>query len=651
MNSVEVAASVDAGRGSVDPFALPTETRGRFHLLMVAAWLLVWSLPFYFVDVAPPIDGVRSVDDALGAEESLLLQRVTTEGWTSLSRAEKARVMELSDRLGGLERKKQVARALGSVGLVLLVTLGAVFMAWLRRVDRPPLLPEQTPKVFHDLDACCRRFGIVPVPRLSLRRGWLDGQAGAGSDGPVVVLAGDRRRLDLCWSDLHRSVLLHELGHLANGDFHVRELARWLWRWAVGLVAVFMGGLVVQGRHGEAADLAFKTLVFGVIIRLLWASLVRDRELYADLRAVTWGYDRALRRRLSLPEVHGSAATGVISRFLRSVGLWRVFSAARHPSNAERLAALARPEQSFRVSVRLAVVTGLLLSIAVVNAGPLVQDLSIPVGVLGALLMFLPIAGVWVVALLLLLTLSLLLLWMGGWTMASIGAQVLRWGVYQASIGTDFSRSFFELWMPVCGLILGFQVGLLPWTGLARSALPDVGSLVLSVPAVWLWFGWIHGVGYWVLPAMSGSKKPKVLIALTFVTGAVLWVPAIWPLAGRWLWAAAARLSIDLGGEGIESGVQMLLAMLSLGAMAFIVATYAVSVLTVLWRRRCPCCGLHSGDRPSLRLGFQERCAHCGRTVGSWIRLEPTGPWLDRGKARETLRQQMFRQQTLGAEP
>ncbi|NDJ36683.1 MAG: M48 family metalloprotease, partial [Chloroflexi bacterium] len=292
----------------LNPYAFPPETNVRFALLLAAAVALALNLTLLTfgqiglldVTLASP-DGLLLVDEATGQVE---IDRV---------------------RLGELQTSVFAGWLI--IGLSCAYGLALFGAAWLihrrhpRRIARRKGLdpwPEgRDPDFISALADLCRRAGVDPPPDILVA-------TGSGlTDGQVF---GFRRRYSLRLGsrmpllmrkrpEKFRAVILHELGHIVNGDVARTYFTQALWI-TVLIVAVLPVTAFIVYNVTDATLLRLNALASGgdlqlerlffvnipiwlliggqftlivLIVGLIRAGLLREREMYADWRAALWG--------------------------------------------------------------------------------------------------------------------------------------------------------------------------------------------------------------------------------------------------------------------------------------------------------------------------------------------------------------------------
>ncbi|MFK4596534.1 Zn-dependent protease with chaperone function [Streptomyces pristinaespiralis] len=210
--------------------------------------------------------------------------------------------------------------------------------------------------------------GLSAMPRVVV-------DPAAGSTGAVVF--GRTRRPVVCLDGgllvtrhrdpvRFRTVLLHELAHIANRDITLTYATVAVWR--VFLVLVLLPYLLLQGywvhealEAGNVPSLDRKVLLAAFMVALVHlarSDTLRSREVYADLTALRWGADP-----------HGWAgdgprdAAGPLRRALAPIlEQWRT-----HPRLGLRQGALSDPAPLFRAASLPFFLTGAAAVLAAVH--------------------------------------------------------------------------------------------------------------------------------------------------------------------------------------------------------------------------------------------------------------------------------------------
>ena len=253
---------------------------------------------------------------------------------------------------------------LGGVGLILILAIALYLLApqyKVRRQRLTPLTSDDAPDLSAALESLCVRAGLKSKPRFvwdplnGAAVGLAFGRRGsyyvALTGGLVARFYSDRAAFD--------AVLLHELGHLRNGDVDKTYLAMSLWQAfvALGLVPLAATVVLAPDPGTAAADvglLGWRVLALAALVYFVRNAVLRSRETYADLRAAMWeGSDGALKRVLGgLPETQ---RTGL--------GRWREAFLV-HPSRTARQQALTDTRPLFRIGFWESFATGLAAGIA-----------------------------------------------------------------------------------------------------------------------------------------------------------------------------------------------------------------------------------------------------------------------------------------------
>lgn len=647
-------STLDPPARPLDPFVFPSETRGRFRLLVVAAVLVSLNLGQFVVEVTrgeadrawmtkalAEYGGLKIIDPSHPSRAELedLLRK-----YYALS---KAFLPIIAGRLSILVQALMLLSILAFV----------IYVRHPRRVRRRhkplPLDAEQAPEVVGYLRRCAERLG-VPWLRIEHRPGFGEGQAYGPRGREALLLYGSPSLLEKGWGDALKAIVLHELGHIVNGDAAEREKARAVWNAllvVLGLGLAILTALVLQGAvrmwigHGLRAAIdalskvAERTLVLGLplvglllVVRLIEAGLIRSRELYADWRVASWGFGGALDRLLRMRE--------------RRRDRWWERWWSLHPPYRLRREVLADSRRLFRVSPDLAFVTGVLLMVVLGSGFPLLVQLGLLVSVgSGILSGWAPSAGDPSLLLLemfvlqglpVFLLLGVTLMAVSHLVTMTLGVQVQRETVADlASGGSSRSWGYLRLLVPALLLALGMEIGhlLAPFnplpTVLARPAVSPVWFAGFTF-FTWLWLVYVRAATRLSLGTRLGSRDPRRLRSLVLVSATLLLAVLYWP-------AAVTRVALmaqpnnmppwSTGKEDLWEHYVYLFVMTPMMMAVFAAAIYllwagaglAAASFSLLRRRPCcPTCG------QSVRCGFAvgRICDACGNSLASWVYLK-----------------------------
>lgn len=328
---------LNSSAGRLNPFIFPSETTARFLVLIIAvagASLFIYDL-FFFV--------------ANGAQYSDLITVCLAEA-------------EIGDpNFNRCMAPLQRAQAASSLrGLTILLVLGAVFYwlfpAWrIRRHHLTRLREDDAPELVADLQALSREAGLKKPPHFLVNphapavTGLAFGRLGkyyvALSAGLVTKYVTDLPSF--------RAIVRHELAHLRNADVDKAYFAVAI-GWAfllVTLLPLLFSVFLPSISAADLINLVWRALVLIVLVFLIRNAVLRTRELYADARASTLE-----------PE---SNALHRILQHLPDPGHKRPWSLRNyHPRPEQRLRVLHDTDRLFRSDFGLALVTGLMASIA-----------------------------------------------------------------------------------------------------------------------------------------------------------------------------------------------------------------------------------------------------------------------------------------------
>jgi Zn-dependent protease with chaperone function len=659
----------------LDPFAFPSETKGRFVMLIVAA--LAFGVNLGNIVQAAVIGNAEF--RVLGARYLTFIRRwwginsltLGPEELAAFARQEAAVVI---DSLGLLLRLAVPS----FLTLLLLVLAAAIFyrghaVRLRRHYQTRPLTSAEAPRVVADLERCANRLGLA-LPRLEYSpSGLAQGHAFGAGGGEVLLLQGTPALLESSWGEDSRAIALHELAHLANGDSREREKAKAVW--TVFLIALFLSQILMLGLSGRrfSGVVILQALAMIGFVRAIWAGLIRVREFYADWRAASQGAKPALERILRLPEgevgkwEHWEWYWRAWDRW-EDRGWWRAGTAAwdgcwrharrivkLHPSFAARRKVLADPDLLFRISPDLPFLTGVLLTLVLI--GSLFFFIKISVVFLGGLalvdsvvwrgLAALPrgvprdlllvgsrvvIVGVHVLAV------TGALFGLSYLVAGAIGVQVQRQAFYGLARRTAKGWGYLRLMPSALLFAAGMEVGffIAPFNPLQPAGPENWKAILIWLASftvlTWLWLAYVHGLSRMLLGSYAGKTNPRLRRAVVTWSSVGLLTVLYWP-------AAFARITLQMA-YLMHSKVSLPLPLPS-GAeprrvfiygffitlivmLVFAVAVYTFWAVVTLagvrigplrWKKRCSICK----EATTFRLSLGQRCTSCGSPLALWI--------------------------------
>jgi hypothetical protein len=611
-------------RLQLDPFALPSETEGRFRMLMVAAVILAWSLSSHWIQVP----NILLMSFQLGADYQAEMVRFLEEREFDLeafvrvagTRQDVERITELLLRQG-----VRLLLTLLHLGAFALFAIGILVLEP-RRIQRrhraQPLIHDEAPKAVAAIRELISQCGVRQELNLAWKPGFLDGLAFGRLSKPTLLVAGDPTWQERSFGDLDRAVVLHELGHVANQDIHYREVA---WALLISLVAVLsisLATLIYVQRPEPAAVGLLLARIIGVLglIWGIWAGLIRLREFYADARVVTWGQGRLLRKRLSLPQAFRK-------------NFWMV--GGHHPTNLDRQLVLQEPWRLFEVSSWLPLLTGASFAVLLGYAGPAMLDLQFMTAIV-----FRPLViglsqvdfGLAVIA----SQMEYLTYFVAGMVVThfvfdALGVAVLRASLadfqHQPASDWGYLRRFKEAFRFVLGLELGFWLTPLGFFGWQSPASMSAWILVASF-LVWLWLIFVRSLGRLDLAARQAAPAVGSIRGLRWLSTIQLSF-LVFPVAlGRLgiglLWDPSLAQAVKPEVQSVE-GLPSFVLMGALGSLFFGCCAFAIVAVSTLGirflklrssvHRNCATCRQpHSRWRLVGR-----RCAGCGEALAPWL--------------------------------
>jgi Zn-dependent protease with chaperone function len=350
----------DARAGRLNLFAFPSETDLLFNLFLLAALMSSVNVALYLYGFA-----VRGSTSA-----PILVERVKYAETESLAGARRA---QLVDQLKETALVLLVAVAMPATVLVSGFFLYRKHPASLRRRIQLRPLDRSTDPLFYDqLIQLCRASGISPIPSFEMSKSLMriDAQAFGTSGRLCLRLGGGLRLLCRKEPDRFRAIVLHEIGHIANGDVPRSYFSAACWKsfvyTTVGLVVLVLPLSAIR-RLGATVNATTWSRAMETIGSMIWigtqvavslavvaairAALLRKREFYADARAASLGASVALENafRAQPPPIPG---------WKDLIRLWRL-----HPSVTDRLAILSKPERLSSIESGLPLLLGFLVAL------------------------------------------------------------------------------------------------------------------------------------------------------------------------------------------------------------------------------------------------------------------------------------------------
>jgi Zn-dependent protease with chaperone function len=659
----------------LDPFAFPSETKGRFVMLIVAALAFGADLG-NIVQAAVVGDAEFKV---LGARYLAFIRswwgiNSLTLGPEEMAAFARQGTAVVADSIGVLVRSVMPP----FLALLLLAFAAAVFYRGhagrlRRRYQTRPLTRVEAPRVVADLERYANRLGLA-LPRLEYSpAGLAQGHAFGLRGEEVLLLLGTPVLLESSWGEDSRAIALHELAHIANGDSQAREKARAVW--GVFLIA-FLVSLILIGFSGRRLSgvVLLRAAAMLVFVRAIWAGLIRVREFYADWRAASQGAKPALERILRLQE----SEVGRWERWewywrawerWEDRGWWRTWTAAwewcwrharrivkLHPTFAERRDVLCDPGLLFRISPDLPFLTGVLLTLVLI--GSLFSFIKIFLVFLGGISFLDSLAWRGLAALprgvprdlllvgsrvmgigVLLLVVTSVLFGLSYLVAGAIGVQVQRQAFYGLARRTANGWGYLRL-MPTAllfavGMEAGFFIAPFNPTPPAAENWPAILIWLASFTVLtWLWLAYVHGLSRMLLGSYAGKANPRLRRAVVTWSSVGLLTVLYWP-------AAFARVTIQMAylmhsklplalPPGIEPRRVFIFGFFItlIVMLVFAVAVYTFWVLVTLialrigplrWKKRCSICR----EAITFRLSLGQHCKSCGSPLALWISPVP----------------------------
>lgn len=512
-----------------DVLALPAASTARFVLLAVVLlitgafsgtwlYLLIGSERYVAHASACQADARRATDGLPGPLAEIA--RVPQEDWCRASE-ERRRAMFM---LGGV--------LVTWAGGVVIVLAGPAVKERRRRL-RPadPASPASRYAARLAVELGLRRPPRLRIGRLDLKDPFSYGRPGDHRIAlPKTLLVARVEN-----PALFDAVLRHEMAHLRHGDVAWSRVAASIWYvLAPTLIAPVALSLAGPGRP-LVADYLWRAAVLAVVVHLVVAATLRDREFDADLSAAG--------------ECRLEPVAAALAYTRKAEGRWfERGPLARHPGRERRLAVLRHPELATTVTFADGAVAAFLAATAV----PLLVELIFTALAGTGSQSSAHVAGALTAGLLLGLV---------------VGLALLRLVVVRRAVGVRVSIIRVALGVGA-GLTLGQAVSL-SGTGAARLAGLD--------NPLWLLAAFVFGVGATVLCA--GAVTLLADAAGRTRTARAVWLPAV--VFGTAAYAVAVWMAerVEFVGDTLGAEGLLVWAMTALHT-PFVIA--AASVLTVI---------------------------------------------------------------------
>lgn len=527
-----------------------------------------------------------------------------------------------------------------------------------------PLSPEQAPEAVKYLSGWASRLK-VPWLRIEYKEGFGEGHAYGFRGREALILHGFPQILERSWDDYYKAIALHELAHVVNGDAAEREKASAVWKGSLlsmGFLLVVYAMTQLQeavravpeswGLPGMLLFLFLGSMLLGwtfagqlLVLRFIYRRLVRRREFDADWLVVSWRVGAALDRLLKAQERRPEPR-------LRS--LWSL-----HPSPRERRKVIADPGSLSRISLRLAFVTGILLTIVLSGSlFPLVGLLqafltlttSLAAGIKGsesAFLLALERSAIHLLALGLFL--SVFFYAVSYFTMATLGVQAQREALTDLVEEIPRNAGYLRLALPALLLSVGMEVGLFlaPF-----SPFPTLATRLTLLPfwllgftlLMWLWLAYIRAATRLSLGGHLGSTFPQGRQSFVLHSATLLLTVLYWPIAiFRIALFFRPEMFPSYGGLDPSGVYSLVLASMPTGLAVFACGIFGVwsgiglvtAALALRARRSC----LHCQAPVSSGFTIGRRCKACGKSLSPWMYVDrddgPGNPRMEKTSLRQ----------------
>jgi hypothetical protein len=348
----------------LNPFLLPSETTIRFVLLIAAiltASLLISNIlgPRFFV---PDLKSVASE-----CKKNAILKIDQKRTYTD---SEEQKILEdFKIATAKCMVPYYQALILWKISGVLLVLGLAALLYWFFPIWRlwfeklVPLDAEDPPEIFTYVQDLCLEIGFVRAPRFVWsklnpgRNARAFGRLGRYyvtlPNGLITTFYHDKQTF--------RSILLHELAHLRNGDVSKGYFTLALgWAFQIELLLfILLDGKAMIQYPTLFATILISSLLLSVFVTLRCNAVIRVRELYADVRASVWD---------TLP----SSLAKILETPNSPKGIWQRLRQV-HPDTDERQKVLNETHRLLYIDKWEFLAVGIIIGLAIIPALELFQ--------------------------------------------------------------------------------------------------------------------------------------------------------------------------------------------------------------------------------------------------------------------------------------
>lgn len=584
----------------LNPFVVPTESRALFLMLVLTALSFILFIGIAIGLIYIVVFDLSTLDSVPSAGQS---------------------------QLGGLLIDLIAAPAIAVAIFVIPVIL--VYRTSPNRIRRrrrwQPFEAERDPRLAQELDDLTAIAEVAP-PAIELSEGLsfsrLDGEAFGFPPNYVLGLDGARRGMRKQPFQF-RTVVLHELAHIKNGDIRRTQLVEALWGvlpfvvTILFMVLVWLSALfvdrIVSDQLAIPPDalggiiyllLAQPFLIFAVFL-VLRGSLLRMREVFADWRVVLWGYEAPLRDLLE------AKSRQTKTRW------WEL-----HPTPQDRLKALDKPYSLFGISIKFCALLGLLFGLLMITARVIsvwlaftslsvvslsVSELARAVARLGGdANTMIPISYV-IIEVPLVIAMLVAIYVVAG----SVVVEIERDAFAELVTGRRRPGRYLWLFLPALVVVLGFELG---------PALLSILTLFIAPPPNFLWpFEFL--LALWLAFAYSRFLAIRLLRRQVDTGG-------IARASRRTRIAFGALIAIPIGILMTQRYYILPLPVDFTGTVLFFAPPFYGVVFALTWlvfrlkRRQVQCC--HVCGAPILDgIVLGRECQHCGEQLAPWAYTPP----------------------------